>query len=458
MNQYLSIIDLVFAPLLLTLFFFNAKRIQMRHIEEQPYYRYYVTGLFVKLFGAIAICLVYVFYYGGGDTLNYYSDNTVISRLFVQSPLKALSYTFGANTADKWFYFDINTGWPIYFVDTHASMITKITWVLSLVTFNSFTGQTMILAWLSYFLIWRMYEVFLMEFPGLSKEFAISLFFVPSLFFWGSGLLKDTVTFAAVTLFTSSFYYLVVKKQRQVLNISYMVFASILLINIKPYIFFALLPGSLLWYSGIGLSKIDNKLLRAYMGPILGVITLLSVFVVLQFMSSFLGDYSLDNVLNKAVVTQQDLKAEYYQGSSFDIGDFDPTIPGILSKMPLAITACLFRPYLWESNNPGMMMSGLENFIMLLFTLYLLVKLRVYNVFRLMFRHRLLFFTVSFSLFFSFSVGLTTSNFGSLVRYKIPAIPFYLISLFVIRHTYQELREEDKSRALPASGLVSEAG
>lgn len=69
-----------------------------------------------------------------------------------------------------------------------------------------------------------------------------------------------------------------------------------------------------------------------------------------------------------------------------------------------------------------------------------------------MFRHRILFFTVYFSLFFSFSVGLTTSNFGSLVRYKIPAIPFYVISLIIISSSYKELLAEDKEAFFKAKG------
>ena len=164
----------------------------------------------------------------------------------------------------------------------------------------------------------------------------------------------------------------------------------------------------------------------------------------LNLMSDFLGEYSLEKVLDKAVLTQNDLKSDYYQGSSFDIGGFDATVTGILSKMPSAINAALFRPYIWETYNLTMLMSGIENLLLLLFTIYLTIKLRVYNLFRLMFRHRILFFTVYFSIFFAFSVGVTTSNFGSLVRYKIPAIPFFLISLIIISSTYKDLQAEDK--------------
>ena len=37
-----------------------------------------------------------------------------------------------------------------------------------------------------------------------------------------------------------------------------------------------------------------------------------------------------------------------------------------------------------------------------------------------------------YSLVFALFVGATTLNFGTLVRYKIPAMPFYLISIFLI--------------------------
>jgi hypothetical protein len=37
-----------------------------------------------------------------------------------------------------------------------------------------------------------------------------------------------------------------------------------------------------------------------------------------------------------------------------------------------------------------------------------------------------------FSIIFAFSVGFTSYNFGTLVRYKIPLMPFYYIALFIL--------------------------
>ncbi len=445
--EYLSLVDFIVPPILIIFIFLIAKAKQLKHIETNPSYKYYLWGLFAKILGGIAVCLIYILYYGGGDTLNYYNDCVVLTNLLFKSPDSFFHIVFNS-TPESWFQFDSLTGYMCYLGDKHAVVVVKLTFLLCLVTLKSFIGMTILLAWISYWAIWRLYQVLLIEFPKLVKEFAIALLFIPSVFFWGSGLLKDTITFSSVCLFASSYCIILTKKTDYVKNISFMILASFLLIKIKPYIFFALMPGSILWYGGIQIFRVNNRLVKSLTTPLLIIVSLSCGYVMLSLMSGVLGDYSLDNVLDKAVITQNDLKSDYYMGSSFDIGSFDPTVTGILSKMPAAINAALFRPYIWETYNLTMLMSGIENLILLVFTLYLLIKLRFYNLFRLMFRHRILFFTVYFSVFFAFSVGLTTSNFGSLVRYKIPAIPFFLISLLIISSTYKDLKQEDRIRLL----------
>ncbi len=443
MIEPITIVDFIIAPILIIIIFIVSKNRQLKNIETNPSYRFYMWGLWTKLLGGVSVCLVYTVYYGYGDTLNYYNDCVVVINMISKSPKTFFDILFSRN-AEIWSVFDNNTGYMVYLADPHAIAVVKLCWPLCLITFKSFVGTTILLAWISYWAIWRLYQALIMEFPKLTKEFAFALFFIPSVFFWGSGLLKDTITFSSVCLFASSYSIIMTQKKDFTKNIIFLIISSALLIWIKPYIFFALLPGSILWYGGIQLFRVDNKLVKGFTTPFLIIVSMLSGYIMLRLMSGFLGDYSLDNVLDKAKLTQMDLKSEYYQGSSFDIGDFDPTVGGILSKMPLAINAALFRPYLWESYNFTMLMSGIENFGLLAFTIYLVIKLRVFNLFRLMFRHRILFFTVYFSIFFAFSVGLTTSNFGSLVRYKIPAIPFFLISLIIIWSTYKDMTEEDR--------------
>jgi len=206
-----------------------------------------------------------------------------------------------------------------------------------------------------------------------------------------------------------------------------------------------LLPGTFIWLAGIVLGGIDNKLVRRSTGPIILVVSLLSGYGALKLVSGKLGEYNIETVLNRAVDVQQDLKQDYYGGNTFDIGDFEATPASMLSKAHLAITAALFRPFLWEAGNPVMLISALENFLLLIFSIYLLIKVRVIYLFRLVLRHHLLVFSLTFSLFFAFCIGLTTSNFGSMVRYKIPAMPFYLASLILARELLFERKKEGET-------------
>jgi hypothetical protein len=266
---------------------------------------------------------------------------------------------------------------------------------------------------------------------------AISILFIPSVVFWGSGLLKDTITLSAVGWYTYHFYYFFIKKQYKFSSGLYVFISAFLLIAIKPYILFALLPGSIIWLSNERLKNIRNKVLRSLAAPFFISVGVGLGVLVLSQMGDVLGVYSIDKVLDKAVESNMDQKQDYYGGNSFDIGDFEATLPGVLSKTHLAISATLFRPYLWDARNPVMFISALENTYILLLTIFLLIRLKFFGFFTLIGENPLLLFSVLFALFFAFSVGLATSNFGSLVRLKIPCIPFFVSSLFVLKHFYE---------------------
>jgi hypothetical protein len=212
------------------------------------------------------------------------------------------------------------------------------------------------------------------------------------------------------------------------------------IMSIKPYIAFALLPGSLIWIVNKFTFEISNKVVKSLVGPFLFLIAVGGGYLTLTFMSGFLGDYNVDNVLKKAVVANQDLKADYYGGNSFDIGDFEATLPSMLAKAPVAIEAAIYRPYLWEAKNIVMLLSGIESMLLLFITFRFLIRVRFFGFLGYFTRSHLLTFSMIFALFFGFSVGISTSNFGSLVRYRIPVLPFYIGSIFIMEYLYRKDR------------------
>ncbi len=412
--------------------------IQAKNIQQNKLYKWYRKGLLVKVGGAVAVCLVYQFYYEGGDTVNYYENSRILSNMIFKDRQVFFDILFGENSTKNFMEFDSTTGIPMYWRDDAAFFVSRLFVPLAFISFQSFIVMSMILSWICYTGIWRLFLLFNEHFPNLQKQFAISFLFIPSVVFWGSGLLKDSITLSAVGWYTYHFYSFLIKKEYNFKSAIYIFLSSYLLICIKPYIFFALLPGSLIWLSNEKLATVRSSIIKALAAPFFLLVGVTISFFLLSQLTDVLGIYSLDKVMERAVVVNLDQKQEYYGGNSFDIGAFNADPLSMLSKAHLAIMATLFRPYLWDAKNLVMFFSAVENTCILLLTIFLLVRLKFFNFFTLIGKNPLLLFSVLFSLFFAFSVGLATSNFGSLVRLKIPCIPFYVSSLFVLKYFYDQ--------------------
>jgi hypothetical protein len=436
-DNILTIYDLLLAPIYIGIIFLIARFIYKKN-RRKPIYKYFLGGLWVKVLGAIGICLVYGLYYRGGDTVWYHYSSSCIANLGLKEPFAALSLLFNGYSLESFSCFNNETGYPIFWQDPHTFFLVRLISPIVFISFKSFVCSALVLSFISYSGIWKLYTVFVEEFPTMQKELAISVLFIPSVFFWGSGLLKDTVTIASVGWYVFAFYSILIKKRFRISNFIALAISSYLLLAIKPYIFFALMPGSISWLTVNYAHNIKNNILRKITIPFFIIIGVVGGFWALTQFNEYLGKYSVDRVFEQAYSVQKDLKADYYHGNSFDIGEFDPTLLGGLSKAHLAIAATFFRPYLWDVKNVIMFLSAIENTYILLLTIALLIRLKIFGIFRIISNHPLLFYSIIFALFFGFSVGLATSNFGALVRLKIPCIPFFVSSLFIIRHFYEE--------------------
>ena len=79
--DYIGPWDFILVPIFIVLALMIAKRIQFLRESENLVYKYYSIGMMAKIFGGLALAFVYVFYYGGGDTLNYWEDAGTLRNL-----------------------------------------------------------------------------------------------------------------------------------------------------------------------------------------------------------------------------------------------------------------------------------------------------------------------------------------------------------------------------------------
>jgi hypothetical protein len=156
------------------------------------------------------------------------------------------------------------------------------------------------------------------------------------------------------------------------------------------------------------------------------------IYTSLDSISSSIANFSLDTIVESARITYVYLTQEGFAESRYTLGEFDASAGGILKLVPAGINVTLFRPYLWEANKPVTLIAALESLITLILTLYIVLKVGVFNVFRKINNHPIILFCIFFAIIFSLSVGITSGNFGTLMRYKIPMMPFYFTALVLI--------------------------
>lgn len=429
--------------------------IRRSRIQRFPEYRYFLWGLWAKIFGGLFFGVIYIFYYRGGDTVGYYASALAFCKMFSYHFNDFLQIYFGPATKETISIFSQKTGEPLGYMyyNDQTRVVMKLIVPFLLLAGKSYFITGALISVFTYSGIWQLYRTFLQYFPQFRRELAIAILFMPSVVFWGSGISKDSFTLTATCFCMTATSNLITRRGSLIWQIVILFLSALTIILIKPYILLILLPGALVWISYSRIRAIPNALIRYSIIPFTYLSIILGSYAILSALGGSLGKFSIDKALETAAVTQRDLKQEYYEGNSFDIGEFEPTLSGVSSKIPAATIAGLYRPFLWECKNAVMILSGLENVFILALTLFVLVRIRWKDMYHIIGSNPILICGFVFSLFFAFMIGLTTSNFGALVRFKIPLVPMYMSTFMVLYGHLGSVRLVDKLKPRIISGI-----
>ncbi|MBK7816526.1 MAG: hypothetical protein IPJ60_02580 [Sphingobacteriaceae bacterium] len=261
---------------------FIAHKYKAKHAHKNVAYKYFIPGLVAKIVGAICLGLVYFYYYGGGDTVNYFNTaGAFVDLLFSNSSSFYHVYFETPNVSEA--YLMRQSGTFAYWVnDPYAFYASKFFFPFVLLGCKSYVCASILIASFCYIFVWKLYMVFTTEFPDMYKSLAVSILFIPSVVFWGSGLMKDSITFSAACYYVFGFYWFFVVKKYSIKN-GFAVFVSALfLIFIKPYILFALLPGCIFWLVTTRISHVKNALLKILIAPAILIVGAVVVLLVMN--------------------------------------------------------------------------------------------------------------------------------------------------------------------------------
>ncbi|MDO7874176.1 hypothetical protein Q5H93_05480 [Hymenobacter sp. ASUV-10] len=412
----------------------------------------------LKFLGAIAVGVIYQFYYRGGDTYNYFYHSSVIYDALTTDfgvGLKLIMTSGGLMDPKLAPYYE-QMYW--YQEGSQEYLISRISAVFGLFNYHTYTVIALMFAGVSFSGIWAFYITFVKLRPGMYKQLAIALFFVPSLFFWGSGLGKDSLCIGALGWVFYAFYRGAIQRRRMLQSAIIGVFAAYAIFLIKVYILLCFLPAALLWVFNENSSRIKNSVIRWVSKPLFFAVGGALAFYAATTLTKGDDHYDVEKIGERSKITADYIYSVSVQqeGSGYKLGELDGTIGGMAKLAPMAIITSLYRPFLWEAKNPVMLLSALEAMYFLVFTLRIFFRVGFFKTLRFITTTPVLSLSFLFSLIFAASVGVSTSNFGTLVRYKIPLIPFYLSALYILDDITKESarnakRERATQRALEAA-------
>lgn len=433
--------DLIVTPLLIIIVYAIAYFVRPYFTDDSTR-RYFFPALTVRIIGALAVGFIYQFYYHGGDTFNFHTHGSRhIWEAFTEDWQKGLQLLFSDGSFSGSLYKYSSKIW--YFKDPQSFFVIRVAAIFDLITFSSYSGTAVLFAVCSFTGAWLFFSTFSKLYPDIHRWIAIAVLFLPTVVFWGSGIFKDSLTLAALGSSTYAFHKLFIEKKIRIHAIILLLVSFWVIYSVKKYILLCFLPAVLLWWFARQLSQFRSVMLKILLVPVIGFVALVFAYFAVMRISADDAKYNITNLAMTARITAYDIRygwgARTGEGSGYTLGELDGSWQSMIRLAPAAINVSLFRPYLWEVRNPLMLLSAVESVAFLLFTFFVINRVRL-KFFKYI-QHPDVIFCLVFALVFAFAVGVSTYNFGTLSRYKIPMMPYYTLALTIIYYHWNRDRK-----------------
>jgi hypothetical protein len=365
------------------------------------------SGLVVRLLAGIALGLVYHFYYGLGDTLGFFLDAVRLNELAIESPSRYIG--------------SLTSGIPPIELNNREPRVFFFTALLSIVNFITGFNYWLSSLWFSLFTFlcaWYLVKELIDFNPQLRTASIIAFLFFPSVVFWSSGIIKESIGFGALCFLAGIFCKLMDGRSLRWQEYLGTAVCIWLLLNLKYYwaaVFFPAVVTSLLvhWF-------VEKRIRETI--PLTACWLLL--FVLLCAAASFTHpNFYLEEFLS--VIRQN--HDEFVAISSPDnLIHFPRQVHqwiDVALNAPLALASGLFRPLPYEAHSPTGVVSSIENLLFLALVVFRLVRPgKVSGTDRLVLL-AILAYTVLLCTF----LAMSTPNFGTLSRYRIGFLPFLVV-------------------------------
>lgn len=395
-----------------------------------------LASLFLlKIVAGLALYAIYAYYYnnrGESDIFKYYDDSLILFSALKENPFDYLRMLTGIDSdAPHLFkYYEQMNFWlkPFdYELYNDNQTVIRFNALIQLFSFGCYNVHMVFMNFISFTGLVYLLKTFQPFMKGKKYALIFSVFLVPSVLLWTSGLLKEGILMLGLGMFV---YYLFMLRQKTTADrIIGFIVAILILLIIKFYVLFAMIPGAVTLLCIAYIPRLNKWFAAA----------VVHLFIIaLFFNTSLISKYDLPAIISEK---QKDfvnmINASEYVGSRIDIPVLEPGFVSFVTNSPVALFNVMLRPLPGDLSSVIMIPAFFENLLIWL----LMVVAGVFFCRKIARDHLpLILFCLSFVLILFILTGLTTPVIGAIVRYKAPALPFLFVLLFILTDKDKILR------------------
>lgn len=415
------------------LFLFLTRR--MKFFSLEGIHPNWVSLVFIlKVMAGCSLGLIYTYYYtdrSTADTFKFFDDGKILFGALSENPKHFFEMLTGIHSESAElnpYYLKMNA-WlnkDVLFNDNKT--LVRLNAIFCFFSLGYYYVHVVFINFISLCGLTALFKLFQSFQKNKSKEIFAGVMLLPSVLFWGSGLLKDGLLLFALGMLLYSFSKMIVSKH-STLNIIAFIFCLLLLTITKLYVLIIIFPGIIAWFwsrNDASKRKIIFKFFFCY------VIYFLAAFNI----GSIVDKYNVTDLIyykqkNFYVIAEASKASSIIQIDPLEHNSFS-----IIQHSPAAVLRVLVRPFVTDSRSPLILMSALENILVLFILMICLVTSGKSELYR----HPVFYFSILFVVLMFTLIGLITPVLGAMVRYKVPALPF-LMFIFISMYDVEKVKK-----------------
>jgi hypothetical protein len=379
---------------------------------------FYWPGLVVKAIAGVALGLIYLYYYQiSADTFLFFEDSKKLTGLAREDFLSYVQFLFLDDpTHPLWT--------EIVYQQSRALFMVKITSLFGLVTLDNYWIISLYLSVLSFLSAWRLATCTVESFPSTKTAAVVAFLFFPSVVFWSSGLIKESVAMTALFFLSAAVIRIWIGKQLPLWEWALVIFSAWIEWRLKYYYLAVFLPIAVAALITRRLS--DTWHLK---GAVIKTLLWSATFIFpLVIISVLRPNFYPARILAVIVSNYEEFSAMSDAEDVIEYPSLEPTLASIVRNVPRAIVSGIFRPFPWEAHTMFQWLIAIENVVLLI-----LCITSIGSVAELVkSRHRLLLCSILlYVTALCVFLALSTPNFGTLSRYRISFLPFLFLVITI---------------------------